>query len=530
MARPTKHPKSGTYRVRLMIPAGLRDAAYRLFGVKTELVESLGTKDAREAARLGPPALVRLNARLDEIAQAHAGAGRDLTDMDAVAMGGEAYRFRMAAQGGNVGKPEDWRVVLDHLGDQRDTVNDHGDFEVTPNKADRAEAAEMLREGGWEADAARIEKVAAEVTVARGLFAQTMLKRSHRDWSPDAYVATFPVATPRRQQAPPVVSFDFDALITGWAKDHGHSLNVKPISRAAYDRRRTLMRLGEFLRHTDAAAVVKSDVVRWKEDMQCRDLAVATIRNDISEMSAIWRWAIRQGTLTVNPFEGVAPPKEKRHKKTRRAFTQAEAKIILTAARSQPGYIRWLPWVCCFTGARISEICQANKADLVVIEGVHVLRIHDEGDAEGDDYRSLKNDDSRRNVPLHPALIAEGFLDYIERLPAGSAMFPDAKPDRIFGNRSINAGKKLSRWLRADLTITDRRISPNHSWRHWFIEVCRGTQMHPEVRSALTGHSAKLDESSQYGAGMGSFVRVLYDALALVPSPLAAQADQPGDQ
>ena len=36
--------------------------------------------------------------------------------MDAVAMGGEAYRFRMAAQGGNVGKPEDWRVELDHLG------------------------------------------------------------------------------------------------------------------------------------------------------------------------------------------------------------------------------------------------------------------------------------------------------------------------------------------------------------------------------------------------------------------------------
>ena len=51
--------------------------------------------------------------------------------------------------------------------------------------------------------------------------------------------------------------------------------------------------------------------------------------------------------------------------------------------------------------------------------------------------------------------------------------------------------------------------------------------MNPETRSALTGHSARLDESSQYGAGMGSFTRQLYDALAMVPSPVATPSVPP---
>ena len=65
MAMPTKHPKTGIYRVRVSIPARLRDSAHRLLGVKTELIENLKTKDAKEAVRLGPAALVRLNAKLD---------------------------------------------------------------------------------------------------------------------------------------------------------------------------------------------------------------------------------------------------------------------------------------------------------------------------------------------------------------------------------------------------------------------------------------------------------------------------------
>ena len=312
-------------------------------------------------------------------------------------------------------------------------------------------------------------------------------------------------------------------MLAGWAADYGHASKPgEKVKRSFYDRERTIERLATFLGHRDAAKVVKADAVLWKEDMQTRGNKVPTIRNDLSEMSAIWKWGIRSGKLATNSFEGVSPPKPKAKHRSgrRRAFTNEEAGAILTAARQQKGYMRWLPWVCCLTGGRLSEVCQSYKEDLALVEGVPVLRIHDEGEEDSDDVRSIKNEDSRRNVPIHPALEAEGFLKYVASLPAGSPLFPDAKPDKMFGLRATNAGRKISRWLKTTVQITDARISPNHSWRHWFTGACRSVQMHPEVRSALTGHSAKMDESAQYGDGMKAFVQVLADALATVPCPV----------
>jgi hypothetical protein len=66
---------------------------------------------------------------------------------------------------------------------------------------------------------------------------------------------------------------------TSLARDQGFDLAAKPIARAAYDRVRTLDRLGQFIGHRDAERVAKADAVRWKESMQARALAVSTIRN-----------------------------------------------------------------------------------------------------------------------------------------------------------------------------------------------------------------------------------------------------------
>ena len=61
MASPTKHPKTGTYRVRIAIPAHLRETTARLYGRRAEFIESLGTKDAREARGLADAASGRLS-------------------------------------------------------------------------------------------------------------------------------------------------------------------------------------------------------------------------------------------------------------------------------------------------------------------------------------------------------------------------------------------------------------------------------------------------------------------------------------
>jgi integrase len=228
-----------------------------------------------------------------------------------------------------------------------------------------------------------------------------MGKRAGGDRSPDENTRRFPAAvvTPT-----PVPGLTTDALLAGWAADHGWQTDATPIARPLYDRKRTMARLAAFLDTTDASGVTQGDAVRWKEDMQSRGLHASTIRNDLSEMSAVWPWGLRNGKLSgVNPFAGISPPKAKKKSRDPRAFTDTEAATVLRAARDGKGAYRWRPWVACLTGARVSELCQADKADVSHIDSVAVIRIHDEG-AD----RSVKTDDSRRTIPIHSALIANG--------------------------------------------------------------------------------------------------------------------------
>ena len=229
----------------------------------------------------------------------------------------------------------------------------------------------------------------------------------------------------------------------------------------------------------------------------------------------MWKFGIANDLVGQhdNPFAGISPPKAPRKKQHRRAFNDAEARAIIEASRGEQGALRWLPLVLCLTGARLTEVVQSTRADVLEIDGVQVIRIHDEGDR-----RSLKNAESRRTVPLHPALIAEGFMDYVKALPPRSPLFPDIKPDGVFGTPGANASRKVSRWLRK-LGHTDAALSPSHSWRHWFIGACRRVNMPIEVRSAITGHSAKLDESAGYGDAVGSMVQVMAGWMAKVVPP-----------
>jgi integrase len=484
-----------------------------MHGVSREFVASLSTKDPRLAKERAAAVIDGFMARLKAAEAVAADALREPGPREIAALAGQWYRSRVGA---HASQEDDlhWDIWMELCKDGIGTEAEEAK-EIAAYSPARAEA--LLQAHGYATTTDSVRRLAAAVARAEGSFRDVLRHRVNGDWSPDENLAKFPaLPSANASEGDTHVGCTLDDLLAGWALDHGYRLDAKPTPRALYDRRRTLERLATFLGHRDARHVTKADAVRWKEEALHRGLNAATVRNDISEMSAVWSCGIRNGKLTgANPFVGTLPPKARQKARTPRAFTDAEAAIILETAREQHGCLRWLPWVLCLTGARLNEVCQSTKGDVGTQDGIPVLRIHDTGRG-----RTVKNADSRRVVPLHPALIAEGFLHHVSALPEGSPLFPDIAPDSVFGQRSVNAGRKINRWLRSELGITDPNVSPSHSWRHWFIGACRRVVMPVEVRSAITGHSARLDESAGYGDAMATLVQVLASHMAKVQSPV----------
>ncbi len=108
---------------------------------------------------------------------------------------------------------------------------------------------------------------------------------------------------------------------------------------------------------------------------------------------------------------------------------------------------------------------------------------------------SLKNRSSERAIPLYPAVVESGFLDFVRSAKSGP-LFADLTPDK-FGNRGGNGTKMLGRWVRA-LGLEDPRLSPNHSWRHRLKTLGRRHGLALDIVNAITGHGRRT-VADRYG-------------------------------
>ncbi|MCU9100523.1 MULTISPECIES: tyrosine-type recombinase/integrase [Pseudomonas] len=78
--------------------------------------------------------------------------------------------------------------------------------------------------------------------------------------------------------------------------------------------------------------------------------------------------------------------------------------------RDAHSYCFWLMPLGLFTGARLNELCQLRVHDVFHdAHGVPLISINDNGFK-----KSLKNEQSRREIPICSKLIAMGFLDFVE--------------------------------------------------------------------------------------------------------------------
>ena len=143
----------------------------------------------------------------------------------------------------------------------------------------------------------------------------------------------------------------------------------------------------------------------------------------------------------------------------------------------------WIPLLALFTGARLNELCQLDKSDIVEIDGIWCIDINRKNG------KRLKSLSSERIVPIHSVLIDElSFLDFVEAQET-EKLFPELEESPVGFGRSFS--KWFNRTYRKNVGVGQSHHTRKdfHSFRHTFANYFKQMEGIQEYRvSELLGH------------------------------------------
>lgn len=493
MARPYKHPKTGIYYYRQKIPADLRPK----LGDKI-ISRSLHTRDP-QTAKTRNAEEVRKQALLWD---RYRKEPEPLTQKQIVALSGTLYRDIMAIRGDNPWEPESWEAAL--------AFSEGLDTREKKERWYGPSVDSLLLETGIVTNGESRWRVVQEFDRAFRQAIEQLLKRSHGDYSEDPKGHRFP----KLDIKAPAPSLTIRGLFKLWEQDH---IADGKSARTVGDFRQKVESLCEFLGHDDPARITAENISDWCDHLrQEKGLAGKTVAvKYLAAVKLIFKVAAEKHKIRDNPAEGVTYRFNKKKRRDRsQGYTETEARTILAAARSLRGIdnwaahtrnaVRWGPWICAFTGARITEVMQLRKEDLYWEGNIPCVRITPEaGSVKSGHFRV---------VPLHPQLVSEGLVDFINGQASGP-LFHGNGTKSSSRRTAEYIGQRVGQWVREIVGITDRRLQPNHAWRHRFKTLARDHDMDPEYRDAIQGHEDGR-ASTDYGE---TTVKAMYREIKRLP-------------
>ncbi len=367
MANPTKN-KYGVYLYAVRVPADL----VHLVG-KERYSISLRTKDPKEARK-------RFNEMVSKKEREHAAlrAPQESIPFERIVfLAGEAYRSLSA-------------VIRESPGPLVLEMNAEG---LSARAEDpswlRSLADDLLTSEGLSPDDHSRALLVGELQKAFGQLSSVVSRMSGGDFSPDENLKRFPLiskATPK----PVAGRVSITDLYDLWKRDHLAN-NKAPRTAAEYETK--VAYFIKWLKHDDATAVTKRDLACFADHLRHdKDMSAKTVDGKyLTCIRAIFRKGFQRDLLEVNVAAAVSYEVPKRIVTRSPGYTDAEAKAVLAVAnrsllppedgrperRSLHNRLagRWVPWLQCYTGARVAEMTQLRKEDVFTEHGVPCLRI-----------------------------------------------------------------------------------------------------------------------------------------------------------
>lgn len=520
MPRPVKHGEMWWLRVR--IPADVKEKAKGMritIPVAEEHVSiklsdtaktSLRTKDWQEAKRRFAETMAALEDYWRTLRQ-------DVTRLShkqAVALAGEVRADFITIMDDNPGSPRMWDQVA-----EADVQATQGQINPLTAPSPQTIANDLETRFGGFADAIiarhrlRIDAKSRLLLLHRMADAMQEVTQVNRakalgDYSDDGATDRYPefVQAPKETKASRLT---FGDVIDREVKRRSLGREKKPMPRKTEDKYRKVA--AEFAAHRgsdDVRTITVREADNWKVEMlEGEKLSNSTINQRLHNLKTIVKYAMQHelGELFPhgNPLDKLTIPERNFVDSADRTFTMAEARKILLAARQETRKdLRWLPWICAYSGARINEAAQLTPSDFFELDGQWFYRLNTKGG------RSLKTTSSIRRVPVHPSLLAEGLMNFIQSHPMNST-------DRMF---TVNANDNVGKWVKNSVVTNREKLPPNHGWRHLFEDLAMSSEIRDSAKLYIAGRASGKSAES-YGKS-DVMLKGLAEEMKKIPSIL----------
>ncbi|WBM33657.1 site-specific integrase [Pseudomonas sp. NY11382] len=233
-------------------------------------------------------------------------------------------------------------------------------------------------------------------------------------------------------------------------------------------------------------------------DENVKPLATSSTRLLLARLSSVMAFTVDSGLLEINPVttsrihKRLGSGKAKRRLDDNRGYTWGELVTLfshpefqrLRYTEGRPGNaVFWIPLIAAYTGGRREEIAQLYVDDIHQHEGASwFIRVIDDRPD-----KSVKTDSSRREIPVHPDLIALGLLTLVQGRAPGTRVFPQlVKVSDGFAGIVSKSWRPITQ--RCGVYQPGR--NPLHAFRHSFKTLAREHGIPKEVSDWITGHAS----------------------------------------
>lgn len=256
--------------------------------------------------------------------------------------------------------------------------------------------------------------------------------------------------------------------------------------------------LSRLPRHRSKLPATKHLSATEASKLELPPIHLKTANDYLARITELFAWAKRTfDGLENNIFEGSGFAVRTNQREERQSFTPDELGLIFRSLRRSDSAKYWAPILAPYTGCRSNEILKLKVSDVrqEASTGIWYLDINEEPHSDSTIHCRLKRSSHARRVPIHPDLIAFGFLDFVKRC-TGERLFVERKPDK-FGKFSDAFGKWFNRHLH-DIGVKRPKVD-FHSFRHCFVDACDG-RMPDDIIRRLKG-DARGGTLDRYGSG-----------------------------